>query len=886
MWQKIANIILRNRLFILAILLIITVFLGYFAFTGLKIDNKYGNTLPKNSEAQKNYLDFKTRFGEDGSTLVIAIQDKDFYTEEKFRTWKEIGDSILQIDGVLGVISEATLFTLVNNKTQERFDAKRVFSDVSYKEKSIDSIKNEIKNNPIYKNILYNPATGVSLMMVKMDEKFLSNQKTSKVVLTVENIALNYEKEFGKMHFAGLPHIRIVVGKRILNEMYFFIGLSILVTSIILYLFFKSFRVVFICNSVVFVSVIWSMGTIGLFGYHISILMALIPPLMIVISIPNCVFLMTKYHQEVKKHGNKIKALAVVISKIGLATFLTNFTTAMGFSTFIFTNSQRLIEFGVIASINILLVFFISITIIPIITTFSKSPKTRHLKHLDRKIAQSFLDKLVYLIQFKRKWIYITCLVLVAISVVGIFKMKATGNVTGDLPPGDPILKDVHFIEKNFGGAIPFEILINYKKPGRLFKNETLEKIEKIQDLVSKDTLFSKSLSYVDFVKVINMAYYGNDSTKYRLLSNRDKKRLKKYIDNFDWNNSSASNMSIKELIDTTNTTLRVRTQMKDLGSYQVNDYVQLLKLKFDQILNPDKSKMNYYLKQIEKNKQKYIDSLFEYFPSVYNNVTEILSSKNTALQYEFDSNPEKIKTYYKDKNFKHYIKQAVNDEFFEITLTGTSVVVSEGTMYLVKNLFTSILFAIISISILMALLFRSFRMVLVSMIPNLIPLVMTAGIMGWFQIPLKPSTLLIFSIALGISVDDTIHFLSKYRLELKTKKWNLKECILISIKESGIGMFYTSIILFFGFSVLSFSQFGGTKALGMLISITLLIAMLTNLIVLPSILLSLDRLITTKSFEEPYFEVYDEDSDINWDDLEVKQLDSNNEFDTDKPDN
>jgi predicted RND superfamily exporter protein len=871
MWQKIANIILKNRWFILIILIILTAFYSYFAFTGLKIDNKFGNMLPKNSPAQKSYLKFKKTFGEDGSSLIIAIQNDSIYTEEIFRKWKELGDSILQIDGVESVISEATLFKIVNNIEVSRFDAKPIFYDKLYREKSIKLIEREVRINPIYKNVLYNEKENVSLMMVKIDERFLSNQKKSGVVLDIEKLAESYSEVFGKIHFAGLPHIRIVVGKRVINEMYIFIGLAIFVTSLILYIFFRSFRVVLICNAVVFTAVVWSMGIIGMLGFNISILMALIPPLMIVIGIPNCIFLMTKYHQEVKRHGNKIKALSILIQKIGTATFLTNFTTALGFSTFIFTNSEKLTEFGIVASINIIVVFVLSITIIPIITSSSKSPKQRHLNHLDRKFAANFLEKLIFLTLNKRNWVYVVTLIIVILSVAGLTRMKATGNITGDLPKEDPILKDVQFLEKHFGGAIPFEIIINYKSQGRLFKNETLEKVDSIQKRYNNNGLFSKTISYVDFIKVINMAYYGNNPDQYKLIATKDKKRLKQYLDNFDITNSSSGNMSLKELVDTATTSLRIRTQMKDIGSYEVALQVDSMKVQIDKILNPEKHQIENYFKKYQKGNKKFIDTILLKYPAVYNNLTAILSKNNSEKQYQFDLNFEQVKAYYKNKDFKNNLREAIDESYYKSTLTGTSVVASEGTQYLVTNLITSILFAICIIAILMAILFRSWRMVMISLVPNIIPLLFTAGIMGWFGIPLKPSTLLVFSIAFGISVDDTIHYLAKYRQELKSRKWDLKQCVIISIRESGLGMFYTSVVLFCGFSMFSFSQFGGTQALGLLVSLTLLVAMITNLVLLPSLLLTLDRLITTKSFEEPYFEAYDEDSDIEWDDLQIQ---------------
>lgn len=870
MWNSIANFILRNRFFILAVIALLTVFFGYHAITGLKIDNKYGNMLPKSSEAQRNYLEFKEKFGEDGGTLVIAIHNDNFYSQETFLKWKELGDTILQIKGVNSIISEATLFTIKNVKSQNRFEAKRIFTDVRFREKNMDSVKREIQNNPLYRNLLYNDSSHVHLMLVAIDESYLANQKKQKVVLEIEALAQSYEPVFEKIHFAGLPHMRVVIGKRVMNEMFFFVGLSIFVTSLLLILFFRSFRVMVICNLVVVIAVIWSMGTIGLLGYNVSILTALIPPLMIVIGVPNCIYLMTKYHQEFATHQNKVKALNRVIQKTGTATFLTNFTTALGFSTFIFTNSEKLEEFGTVASINIMFIFCISICILPIITSLSKNPKPRHLQHLDRKFAVGLIDKLVYVTSFKRVWIYIVCIGVAVTSIIGIFSIKATGNLTGDLPADDPILLDIQFMQKNFSGSVPFEVMIGYKERGRLFSKQTLESTEAVQHMFTADTLFAKSISIVDFIKVVNMAYYGNDPEQYHIFKTKDKQRLKKYFDNFTMTNTNTS-FSIKELVDTANYVLRIRTQMKDLGSYEVADQVQKIKKQIDSIYNPDKAALERMFAASSKNKKVYYDSILDNYSGVYNALTSEYANGNDKKQLAFDMDPELIKTYYKKSDFKDNLRKAIDHEYYDITLTGTSVVASEGTQYLVINLFSSLIFAIISISILMAMLFRSFRMVLISMVPNLIPLLLTAGIMGWFHIPLKPSTLLVFSIALGISVDDTIHFLAKYRQELKAKKWDLKQCILISIKESGLSMFYTSIVLFCGFSVFTFSQFGGTQALGLLISLTLLVAMITNLVVLPSLLLSFERKITTKSFEEPYFEIYDEDTDINWDKLVIQ---------------
>ena len=871
MWGKFASIILRNRLYILAIIALLTVFFGYFAFTALKVDNRLGNTLPKDSPVQMDFEKFKLEFGEDGSTMVIAIQTDSLYTKRNFTKWKELSYKILNYNGVDHVISEATLWGLKNNIKEQKFEPYQIFGDpkTAFQEKSIDSIKKEIRQNPIYQGMLYNDSTNVSLLLVSLNEKFLSNSKKSKVVFEIEKLAESYSPYFGKTYFAGLPHIRVVMGKRIVNEMYIFLALSILASSLLLYLFFRSIRVVIQSNIVVFVSVIWALGSIALIGYKLSIMMALIPPLLIVIGVPNCVFLITRYHQEYVRTNMKTKALYIMIRRIGSVTFLTNLTTAVGFVTF--TSSDKLAQFGIISSLNIMVVFVLSLCIIPIMASYSKPPKPRHLKHLYRVYSKGFLEYVVIIVTQHRKWVYVASIALVGIGIYGMTKIISTGNITGDIPDEDQILIDLKFIEKNFGGSIPFEVTVDYRQKSRLFSQNTLEKVEEIQETFAKDTLFSKSLSYVDFLKSINMSYHGNNPEFYQLISNREKLKLKKYFDKFDVSSLNGGSLTLKNLIDTNNTTLRIRMQMRELGSYKVADKVDLLRAKVDSILNPDKKDFErLYTKYTNGNKSA-ADSLVYNYSSIYNNVTALISKGNDKLQMSFDLDPENLRPYLRKPMFKKVLRNAIDQEYYKSTFTGTAVVVSEGTKYLFVNLLQSLVFAIISIAILMAFLFRSIKIIVVSMIPNIIPLLVTAGLMGYFQIPLKPSTILVFGIALGITINNAILFLAKYRQELRAHTWDVKHTILHSLKETGLGIFYTSVILFFGFIMFVFSQFGGTKGLGLLVSITILVGMVTNLIILPSLLLTFERRSFAKSFEEPYFDIYDEETDYDTDKLKVE---------------
>lgn len=836
--------------------------------SNVKMDNKYGTMLPKNSDAKQNYLKLKALFGENESLLVFSIDNENLYDLETFNAWHQLGNEIAAFDAVDSVFSEAHLYHLVKNAKEKRFELKQISEFQPKTQSELDSIKTIIKSIPFYDGMIYSDSTHTSLMMAFIDESIMSDMKKAIVLLDVEAKAKSFEDRLGKIRISGMPHIRVSVGEKLKGELGLFIALTILVTSLLLYLFFRSLKIVLICNIVVFVGVIWSLGSIGFFDFKLSVLMVLIPPLMIVISIPNSIFLINKFHQEIKDHGNKVKALTRVIQKIGNATFLTNLTTAMGFATFIFTNSESLFEFGLIAALNIIMVFVLSITILPIILSYSAIPKPKHLKHLEKQWLHYAIEKLEYVTLFKRKYVFIGATLLVTAAIIGAFQIKTTGNITGDLPQNDPITNDVKSLQDKFGGAIPFEILINTKK-----KNSYLQRfneIDDVQDILKTYSVFSKSLSVADGIKIINMAYSNNNPERYTIPSFSKLNRFKPYLEN------ATGDATTNPFLDSTNTYTHISMQVRDIGSYEVQELIDTLGPQLRAAINPNNVIYDSLLNQIisleAEAKDNALSQLYFDHPMIYQNLVAIYSAGDVEKYDELSIDDALIYNYHHEAGFNDSLAGAFDLENWDLVFSGTAVVASNGTQYLVKNLFTSLAIAIFLIAILMSVLFRSWRMVIISLIPNFIPLLTTAGIMGFFGIPIKPSTLLVFSIAFGISVDDTIHFLAKFRQELKSYEHDLRRCILVALRETGISMIYTSIVLFFGFLVLAFSQFGGTKALGMLVSLTLLIAMLANLLILPSLLLFMERKMTNKAIKEPLFELFDEEEDIEFEHLEIEQ--------------
>jgi hydrophobe/amphiphile efflux-3 (HAE3) family protein len=774
---------------------LITVFMGWKG-SQIKMSYEMASMLPDDDPTSIEYQKFRKQFGQDGNVIFVAVHDPKLFTLDHFKTWYEITKEVTKTPGVAGVISAAQAYTLIRNDSLKKFDFKPIIDHKPVSQAEVDSIKKILYNNRLYNNRLYNKKTNVHMMMITLDKKVINSKKRIPLIEKIKSITDQYGEKYGiQVHYSGLPYIRTVTTKMIQNELLMFTLAALIIASLLLFLLFRSFRAVFFSMLVVIVAVIWALGTVVLFGYKISILTGILPPLLIVIGVENSIFLLNKYLTEFREHGNKVKALSRMISRIGNANLLTNATTAVGFAAFVITGNQLLVEFGIIAALNIFLIYLLSLFMLPILFSYFPEPQPKHLKHLEKGAISKILDKVVHTVQTKRTVIYTVTIILVTLGIYGTTKLRTTGNIVDDISKDDILYKDLIFMEKNFKGVMPLEITIDTKKPKGILRASTLQKIDKLQKVLAQYPEFSEPLSIVEVVKSAKQAFYRGNPKMYSLPNNQERNFILSYVPSLE---KGGTNSILSSFVDSSLRITRVSVQMANIGTNDIERILQDLKPQVDSIFQPNK---------------------------------------------------------------------------YEVHLTGTSVVFLKGTNYLVKNLFQSLLLAVIVITLLMALIFSSARMILISLIPNIIPQILTAGMMGYFGISIKPSTILIFSVALGISVDNTIHFLSRYRLHLKHTNWNIKKSVLAALHETGYSMIYSAIVLFFGFSMFTFSSFGGTEALGYLVSFTLLVALFSNLFVLPSLLLTIDKRLLTKSFKEPLMEVFDEEEDIELDKLIIEEL-------------
>ncbi|TDS19159.1 hypothetical protein DFQ03_0879 [Maribacter caenipelagi] len=782
-WPKTANIILRNRILILLLIAGFTIFMGW-QWQYMRFSSSQTNLLPDDHPVNIQYQDFLSKFGEEGNAVVFAIRDSALFTPDNFNRWNKLSKQLAAFPEVEFVISTDNLKELIKDNEKQEFVMHPLINGELKSKKEIDSITNHLFNDlPFYDNLLYNKESKTIRTIVNLDKDIVNTSVRKDFILQdLNTLVKKFEEETNlDVHISGMPYVRTMNSQNIIDEIGKFILAALGVTSLIFFFFFRSIRATFISMCVVIIGVMWAFGLLGLLQYEITVLTALIPPLIIVIGIPNCIFLINKYQQEVKKHGNQALSLQRVISKIGNATLMTNITTASGFATFIITDSTLLKEFGIVASINIIGIFILSLLIIPIVYSFMPLPKTKHLKHLNKKWIDAFVHWMERIVRHRRITVYIVSISLLVISIIGIYQIRISGSPIEDMPKNAEFFHDIRFFEKEFKGIMPVEIVVDTKAPKGVLKSSTLKRMNQFGEVIEEIPELSTPVSVVNLVKYSKQAFYNGIPKYYQLPTSQENTFI------MDVARKSGDNGDLlKSFVDSTGQTARITTFMRDVNT-----------------------------SRMEEIEQRLLENITKIFPA----------------------------------------------ERYNVYMTGSALLFLKGTKYLVKNLIMSLALAIGLIALFMAYLFRSFRMIVISLIPNLLPLVITAGIMGFVGVPIKPSTILVFSIAFGISVDDTIHFLAKYRQELTANNWRIEKSVYNALRETGVSMFYTSIVLFFGFSVFVISNFGGTVALGSLVSATLLLAMLANLILLPSLLLSLEKSIANKqTLKKPQIDILPQD--------------------------
>jgi predicted RND superfamily exporter protein len=768
MWQALGKAVLKFRIPLIIALVLLTVFMGYHA-SKVQMSYDFSRAIPTDHPKYKAYLEFKKTFGEDGNLLTIGFTSANFFEVNQFNALTGFQDRLKKINGVEDIISVNGAVTLKKNDSTSKLDAIRVFPTNIKSQQEIDSLKDVFYSLPFYRGLLYNPDTKAYLLGLRINSEILGSKARETTIGEIEKEAAAFaETSKLDLHLSGLPLIRTNVALRIAKEMQWFLLGSVLLSALILFIFFRSLSTTLLSLAVVLIGVVYSLATIHMLGFRITLLNALIPPLVVVIGIPNCIYFLNKYHTAFMKTGDKKKAIVEMIGKMGVVTLFCNISAALGFAVFALTKSIILKEFGIVAGINIMALFFISLILIPISLYYMAEPRKKHTRYLENKWLQTLLTTIEQWVFIHKKTVYLATGIALVFSIIGISKLKTQSFIVDDLPQKDKIYTDLRFFESNFRGIMPLEILVDTKKKNGIAGSRALSVYDKVSSFsayIASYPEMARPLSLAEGLKFARQGFYDGDSNNYSMPNAFDGAFMADYMKPSKGNATAKGSLEklMSSFIDSNKQVTRISVNMADVGSMRMP------------IL---------------------IDSLEAHVPDYFD------TSK------------------------------------VSVQLTGASITFLEGSRFIIKGLKESIFWAFLFISLCMLYLFRSFRILLCSLIPNLIPLVMTAGLMGWMGIAIKPSTVLVFSVALGIAIDITIRFLVNYKQELPHFNGKVHETVVQTIRETGISIVYTSLVLIAGFIIFVISGFGSTQALGWLTSFTLLVATLTNLVLLPVLLL------------------------------------------------
>ena len=792
MWDKVATLIIRFRLPLIIVIGLVTAVMGYYA-TKVEMSYDLARTVPADDPEMIFLQQFKKQFGEDANIIGVGVQDSSIYSLKNFNHFRELNNIVKNTKGVNNVLSLPEIKIIRKDTANKKFKLDPLFPKEIKNQAELDSLLTVLHGQKFYMGQLVNEHNGATMMLISVQKEVMNSAKRVELTKQLVDAGNAFTKFTNiKLHYAGLPFIRTIMATRVKQEMQFFLYLSAMVTGLIMFFFFRSVRAVLFSMVIIGIVVVWVMGTLALFGFKITLLSGLIPPVIVTIGITNCIYLLNKYHIEFFKCKSKPDAIAIVVKKMGLAMFLTNLTVAIGFLTLLSTDILLLREFGIVAGINIMALFVVSLVMIPAIFSWLPEPKPKHLRHLDFKILGWFLHLNDISVHRYRPTIYIASAVLAIVSVLGMMRLKSVTFMVDDVPENTDIKRDLKFFESNFSGIMPLEVEVTMNKRGGVLNNlSNLQKVDEFETFIDSLPQVSRPLSVISFVKAAKQAYYGNDPAKYELPTKPERGFILRYMKGQGKNETTGL---LKSFVDSTYTRMRISMQIADIGSTKMDSLVH-------QVIEP---RMN-----------------------------KIFEGTNITTN-----------------------------------VTGTTKLFIKGNKFLIANLQESLLYAFILITLSMALLFANVRMIIISLIPNLLALMITAGLMGYFGIPLKASTALIFSITFGISVDNSIRFLAKYRQEQKVNNFFVPLSVSESILETGKSIIYTSVVLFAGFIIFAFSSFGGTIALGVLTSTTLIISMFTNMLLLPALIMTFDR--PKKDKEKLLIDEFDSDFYNEQEDMDI----------------
>jgi predicted RND superfamily exporter protein len=742
----------RTAIIILSITLLVTGWLGYRASLS-GFDYEFEKFFPQGDNETQYFEEFRKSFENDYDYLLIAIENNQGVFEPQF---------LQKVDSLTQELKSLNYVTEVISPTELKLP---VVTGLGIQWRKVlhpdDSLLLRKDEQKIYESkewigSFFSEDKKAIALVLKNEEK-LSKKKSDELIEGIEKSIGSYH--FEATHLAGKLKAQQVYLMRMQREIILFLVVAIVLVIITLAVTFRSLWGVIFPILIVLFSIIWQLGIMQLLGKKIDVLQVLVPTILFVVGMSDVIHILSKYVEELRYGTSKTEAIRRSMKDVGLATFLTSFTTAVGFFTLITAQIMPIRDFGVYTSIGVMVAFFLTIIMMPAIMVLAPLPKISKDKKASEKWHKFLTGNFRFVIRY-RKAIFWGFGIITVVCLSVIPRIKVNNFLLEDLRPHEPLKKEFMFFEKKFSGGRPFEMLIESKNTDqKLFRSDVIYEIQKLELLAKKHFDLGFIQSPVSMVKFFNRAQNSG-------LNNYFKVPVKKNeLDSILYRMELSGFLEMEQsrlFVDESQTKARISAKMDDLGSYVVNNM---------------------------------------------------------------------------EKEFLKEAYQQIDTSIISFQLTGSARLVDKNISSLSVNMVKGLGVAFLIIALCFGLLFKSLRMIVIALIPNVIPLIVIAGIMGFTGIDLKVSTSIIFTIAFGIAVDDTIHFLSRYKIELNKNKSKLY-AIKRTFMSTGRAMILTSIVLCMGFIAMVTSGFLSIFYMGFLISITLLIALLADLYLLPLLLI------------------------------------------------
>ena len=733
-------------------LLILVLLTGWMAFQAstVYVDYDFEKFFPEGDPETKFFLEHRQKFESDNDFLLIAIENHNgIYDWDFLEKVKDYQIRLNRIDDILytqSLVSESEVLSsgaIVSKRPLINFEDRDLERDQRLIRKNV-----ELQETFVAKN-------EKSLCIFLKHTDYLSLERCTELLNYIQRVSGQFE--FDKLRIAGRLIGQQFYIDKMKVELVLFLALSFVLVCVFLYFAFRSLWGLLMPLMVLLLALVWIVGFMGWIGEPLSVMMTTLPSIMFVVAVSDVIHFLSRYLDLFREIQNKRLAIIQSIREVGLATFLTSLTTAIGFFTLLLVSVQPIQVFGVIAGYGVLIAFGLTFVMLPILIFLLPTPK-----YLEKGPGESMWTKLLNRWFVKvirnRKVILIIGVAFVALFVVGANNIIVNNYIMDELSDDEPMKVDFNFLDENYGGVRPLEIAVMLKDSSDTFWSpQALQDMEKVEGYLTDEYGATVKISFVKMVKVMNRSMHSGSADYFKLPSKeRDIRKMKRAL------RMAERGGGISMILDSTKTTTRISGAMPDWGSLIVNE---------------------------------------------------------------------------KNKDFEKFLSEELKGSPIEVKLTGTAHLFDQNISYLSVSMVRGLSLSVAIVAIIMGLLYQSWRMVLISLVPNLIPLIFVAGVMGFCGIELKTSTAIIFTIAFGIAVDDTIHFLGKFKHELLKGK-----STLIALRRSfiitGKAMILTSAILCGGFMMLMLSTFQGTFWMGALLCLTLFVALIADLTILPILLL------------------------------------------------